>query len=206
MRAFDDPTMPPEPLAAFHAATGDMSLDASLLQIAPAASEIIALVRMQFSRAFARLVAQARHCRDSVQRGLECHRVVSIGARDGDGQWDTASVYDDVPFRSELSSIRRVGAGFLAPRGWKRWRHRDLPAPSRSGRVRAIVEASPNVIAPTRLRLASLVDVASTSYRCQSQAPAASPPMEYRFAAHTGYRSALRGHRPCDVDRLWVTE
>lgn len=32
MRAFDDPTILPEPLAAFHAATGDTSLDASLLK------------------------------------------------------------------------------------------------------------------------------------------------------------------------------
>ncbi|VWD33112.1 transposase Tn3 family protein [Burkholderia lata] len=205
MRAFDDPTMPSEPLAAFHAATGDTSLDASLLQIAPAASEVVALVRMQLSRAFARLAAQARHCRDSVQRGLECHRVVSIGARDRDGQWDTASVYGDVPFRSELSSIRRVGAGFLAPRGL------ETLAPSRLARSQSIWSCSRN------RRSISKCNRAHTPATCQSrrrrqhviplpkQAPAASLPMDYRFAAHIGCRSALRGHQSCDVDRLWVT-
>jgi len=44
MRALDDPAMSSEPLAAFHAATGDTSLDAALLQITPAASEVIALL------------------------------------------------------------------------------------------------------------------------------------------------------------------
>ncbi len=138
MRAFDDPTMPPKPLAAFYTATGDTSLDASLLQIAPAASKVITLVSMQFSRTFAGLTAQSRHCRDGIQRGLECHRVVSVGARDRDGQWDAASVYDDVPFRSELSSIRRVGAGFLAPRGL------ETLAPSRLARSQSIWSCSRN--------------------------------------------------------------
>ncbi|KVN04180.1 hypothetical protein WT14_23505 [Burkholderia stagnalis] len=56
MRALDDPAMSSEPLAAFHAATGDASLNAALLQITPAASEVIALVRMQLARTFTGLV------------------------------------------------------------------------------------------------------------------------------------------------------
>ncbi len=138
IRALDDPPMSSEPLAAFHAATGDTGLDATLLQITPAASEVMALVCMQLARTFAGLAAQARHRRDGIKRGLECHRIVSVGARDRDSQRDAACVYDDVPFRTKLSPIRRGGAGFLAPRGL------ETLAPSRLARSQSIWSCSRN--------------------------------------------------------------
>lgn len=205
MHALDDPSMSPEPLTAFHVAAGDTGLDATLLQITPAAGEVLALVCMQLARTFAGLVAQARHRRDGIKRGLECHRIVSVGARDRNSQRDAACVYDDVPFQTKLSPVRRVGAGFLAPGDWRHWRHRGLRTSNQSGRVHVIDEASPDAIAPKRPRLASLVNVASMSRHCRNQASAASFPMGYRFAGHTRCRSRLRGHRPFDVDRLWAT-
>ncbi len=48
------PAMPSEPLALFYAARGDVCSDCTLLQIASAAGKVVALVRMQFTRAFAR--------------------------------------------------------------------------------------------------------------------------------------------------------
>ncbi len=90
MCALDNPTIPPEPVATFHVAAGDTSLDAALLQITPAECEVMALVCMQLARTFAGLAAQARHRRDGIQRGFECHRVVTVGARDRDGQRDAA--------------------------------------------------------------------------------------------------------------------
>ncbi len=188
MRAFDDPSMSPQPLAAFHPTAGDASLDAALLQITPATCEVIALVRMQLARTFAGLAAHARHCRDGIQRGFECHRVVTVGARDRDDQGNAMCIYDDVPFRPELPPIGRVGAGFLAPAGWKHWRRQGSRVPNQSGRAHATDGASPNVGAPTHLRPASLVGVASMSCRCRNRAPAASLPMEYRFAGHTECR------------------
>jgi hypothetical protein len=40
---------------------------------------------MQFAWAFAGLATQARHRRNGIKCGLECHRVVSVGTRDCDG-------------------------------------------------------------------------------------------------------------------------
>ncbi len=117
MRALDHPAMPSEPLAAFHTATGDTCRDAAPLQVTPTACKVIALVRMQLVRAFARLAIQSRHSRNGIERGLEGHRVVAVGTRDRDGQRNAARVYDDVPLRPEFAPVRRVGAGFLAPRG-----------------------------------------------------------------------------------------
>ncbi|CAB5300916.1 hypothetical protein IST455A_05773 [Burkholderia multivorans] len=73
VRALDDPAMPLEPLAAFDAATRYTGLDATLFQITPTTSKVIALVRMQFARTLARSPAQARHSRNRVKRRLECH-------------------------------------------------------------------------------------------------------------------------------------
>lgn len=174
----DRPAMPPEPLLALHAATGNTGRDTALLQVILTAGKVIARVRMQLARAFAGLAIQARHRRNGIERGLECHRVVSVGARDRDGQWNGARVYNDVPFRPELSPVCRVRAGFLAPRGWAHWPHQGSPVPNQSGRVHATGEASPDAVAPTRLRPASLVDVASMSCRYRNPAPAAGLPWD----------------------------
>ncbi|ACR32735.1 Hypothetical protein bglu_2p0740 (plasmid) [Burkholderia glumae BGR1] len=117
MGALDHPTMPPKSLATFDTAAGNTGLDAALSQIAPATSEVIPFVGVQFGRPLARLTIQARHGRNGIERGLECHRIVSVGSRDRDGQRNATCIYDDVSFRSELAAISRVGAGFLAPRG-----------------------------------------------------------------------------------------
>lgn len=82
MRALDDPSMPPEPLAAFDAAMGNPGLDAALSQIAPTTHEVIAFVRMQLTRTFAWLTVQTQHRRNGIECGLESDRIVSVGARD----------------------------------------------------------------------------------------------------------------------------
>ncbi len=168
LRALDDPTMPSEPLATFYTTTDNTRLDASLPQITPATSKAIALVRVQLARTFARLAVQTRYRQHSIKRGLERNRIVPVGARDRDSQRDAACVYFDVPFRSELSSICRVGAGLLAPWGL------ETLAPSRLARSQSIWSCSRsrrNIARCSRSihqRPASLVDVASTSYHCRS--------------------------------------
>lgn len=52
VRAFDTPSMPSEPLVAFRTAAGDTSLDATLLQMKPAACYVIAFICMQLARMF----------------------------------------------------------------------------------------------------------------------------------------------------------
>lgn len=136
MCALDDPTMTPEPLTAFDTTAANTGLDAALSQIAPATSEVIPFVGVQFARPLARLPVQARYRRNGIKRGLECHRIVPIGSRNRDSQRDAACIYDDVSLRSELASVRRVGAGFLAPRGL------ETLAPSRLARSQSIWSCS----------------------------------------------------------------
>lgn len=138
MRALDHPAMPPEPLFAFPAATGNTGRDAALLQVTPAAGKVIAFVRMQLARPFARSAIQTRDCRNGFERRFECHRVVPIGARDRDCKWNAARVYNDVPFRPELSPVCRIGAGFLAPWGL------GTLVPSRLARFQSIWSCSRN--------------------------------------------------------------
>ena len=136
MCAFDDPTMTLEPLTSFDTTAGNTGLDAALSQIAPATSEVIPFVGVQFARPLARLPVQARYRRNGIERGLECHRIVPIGSRDHDSQRDAACIYDDVSLRSELASVRRVGAGVLASRGL------ETLAPSRLARSQSIWSCS----------------------------------------------------------------
>ncbi|ALK32993.1 hypothetical protein bpln_2g07400 [Burkholderia plantarii] len=136
MRAFDHPTMPPKAIATFDATTRDTCLDAALSQIMSTARKVIPFVSVQFGRPLARLTSQASHGRDGIKRELECHRIVPIGSRDRDSQRDATRIYDDVSFRSELAAVRRVGAGFLAPRGL------ETLAPSRLARSQSIWSCS----------------------------------------------------------------
>ncbi|SDE50475.1 hypothetical protein SAMN05421548_15910, partial [Paraburkholderia lycopersici] len=110
MRALDYPAIPAEPLLTFHATAADTGRDAALPQVTTAACKVIAFVRMQLARTFARLSVQARYRRNGIQRALECHRIVPVGTRDRDGQRNAARIYDDVPFRPELAPVCRVGA------------------------------------------------------------------------------------------------
>ncbi len=138
MRALDHPAMPSEPLLAFHCAPGDTGRDTALLQVTTTACEVIAFVCMQLAGAFARLAIQARHRRNGIKRGLECHRIVPVGTGNLDGQRNAARIYDDVPFRPELAPVCRVGAGFLAPRGL------ETLAASRLARSQSIWSCSRN--------------------------------------------------------------
>ncbi|MBB2983485.1 hypothetical protein FHX58_006367 [Paraburkholderia tropica] len=160
---------------------------------------------MQLARAFAGLAIEARHCRNGIERGFERHRVVPVGTRDRDGQRNAARIYDDVSFGPDLP--RSVGFGPVSwpPGGWKHWRHQDWPVPNQSGHAHATGEASPDAVAPTRLRPASPAAVASMSCHCRSPVPAAGLPMGCPFAAHTGCRSVLRAHPPFGVGHLWET-
>jgi hypothetical protein len=140
------------------------------------------------------MAIQTRQCRNRIERGLECHRVVPVGDRDG--QRKASCVYGEVPFRPELPPA--IGSGPVSwPDGsWVRWLRRYWPAPNQSGHVHVTGEASPGADAPTRLRPASLVAVASTQCRCQNQAPVAGLPMECRFAGLQDAVSTVRCRPP----------
>ncbi len=133
MRALDYPAMSAKPLLTFHSTASNAGRDAALPQVTTAACKVITFVRMHLARAFAWLSVQARHRRNGIKRGLECHRIVSVGTRDRDGQRNAARIYDDVPFRPEL-----VGPVSWPPRGL------ETLAASRLARSQSIWSCSRN--------------------------------------------------------------
>ncbi|EDT38086.1 hypothetical protein BamMEX5DRAFT_6134 [Burkholderia ambifaria MEX-5] len=104
MGAFDNPTMSSEPLLAFHPATRNTCRDAALLQILPVASKVVALVRVQFTGAFAWLTCLARRRRDSINRLLEGNRIMPVSTGDRDVLGSCRAT-----FHGNSSSIRLAG-------------------------------------------------------------------------------------------------
>ncbi len=117
MRALHDPAMTPQPLTALHTPAGDARQDAAPPQIAPAALEVVALVRMQLVRALPWSPPQAWYGHQRIKRGLERHRIMTIRSRHLQGQRDALRIYDKVALAAELASVCRVRACLLAPRG-----------------------------------------------------------------------------------------
>lgn len=115
MRALDNPTMPPQPLLAFNADTGDAGSHTSMLQTAPASAAVVSLVGMQIVGPLARASIQPTNRRDGGQDGFERHRILPVRAGHRDRQWNTLGVYDKVSLAAELAPVRWVRAGFLAP-------------------------------------------------------------------------------------------
>ncbi len=117
VRALDHPAMTPEPVVAFDDAPGNTRGDPQLAQVKAAASIVIALVGMQFVRPAPGPTATATYRWQRVDQLLENHRVMPVGARDAEDQWDALAVRDDVALAAEFAPVRGVGAGVVAPRG-----------------------------------------------------------------------------------------
>jgi len=115
--ALDNPAVFSQPLTAFNASAGNPAQDAFGLQIGPATTVVVALVRMQFSGALARPARQASERRDCVNAGFEQHGVMPVGPADQHHQRNAPSVYDDMPFGAQFAPVGWVGACLLAPRG-----------------------------------------------------------------------------------------
>jgi hypothetical protein len=109
----EDPAMPPERLTGLDPASGDAAADATLAQVRPTAPEIVALVCMQrvgpltwaAKRSFDRL--------DGLDQIFEDKRVVNVGGRKPDREWDPLAVDQEVPFRTRFAAVGRVGTDFL---------------------------------------------------------------------------------------------
>lgn len=198
--AFDNPTMPPEPLLAFHPTTRNTCCDAALPQILPAASKVVALVRVQFAGAFAWLAWQARYRWDSINGLLEGNRIMPVGPRDCDGQRHTARIYDEVSFRSELASVRRVGASFRAPRGL------ETLAPSMLARPQSIWSCSRNRRNIARCSLVQTPAACQSRSRRQQVMPLPKPSAWGRSSqgmpVYRTYRMPLSAARSSTVRRL----
>lgn len=155
---------------------------------------------MQRARTFVRLAAQARHCRDGIQRGFECHRVVTVGARDRDDQRGATCVYDDVPFDSSFP--RSVGLGPVScPRGL------ETLAPSRLARSQSIWSCSRNRRSIAKYSRSHTPATSQSRKRLPLPKPSSSGKCSHGIPVCRTYRmpSGQHGHRPYDVGHLWAT-
>ena len=117
MRAFHDPAVFAQPLAAFNAFSRNATGDATPPQVVPASPVVVPFVGMQFVRSPTRSAAQSFDGWQCIQALLEEHRVMPIRSAYQDNKGHTSSIYDDVSFGAEFASICGVGACFRAPRG-----------------------------------------------------------------------------------------
>ena len=131
MRAFHHPAMTPQLVVAFDAPTSNAALDATLPEMLAAACKVIAFVGMQLVGPAARSAALAGNAGHGIYEFLEHHRVMSIGARDAEHQWDALPVRDEMAFAAELAPVGRVEARVRAPRGL------DTLAPSKLTRLKS---------------------------------------------------------------------
>jgi hypothetical protein len=58
-----------------------------------------------------------KHSRDGIDHRFQHSRVVDVGRRMSNRQWDTSAVDHEVALRARFASIRRIGPGVLAPPG-----------------------------------------------------------------------------------------
>ena len=144
VRALHNPAVTAQTVIAFDAPAGDAALDASLSEMSAAARKVVALVRMQFVGPAARSAALASDCGDGVNEFLEHHRVMPVGARDTEHQWDALPVRDEVALAAELAPVGRVGSRVRAPRGL------DTLAPSKLTRLKSSRPAPRNSASNSR--------------------------------------------------------
>jgi hypothetical protein len=107
------PAVPPEPLAGLDPASGDAALDATPTQVGPTAREVVALVRMQLVGSLAWAAARPLDWLDGFDQVFEDDRVVDVGGREPDREWDALAVDQEVSLRARFAAVRRVGTDLL---------------------------------------------------------------------------------------------
>jgi len=117
MRALHNPAMLAKTVIRLDAAAGDARDDASLVQMATAACEVVPLVGVELLGAAPRSARQTRHRGYCIDQVFEHNGVVPVRPRHRHRQRDTASVYDEMSFAAKFAAIRGVRASLLAPRG-----------------------------------------------------------------------------------------
>jgi len=117
MRALDHPSMATEPVVALDPSARDPVLDASALDVCPAARVVVAFVRMHLVWPPARSATLSSHFRQGIDQLLEHHRVVPVGPGHTEHQRDALGIRDKVVLAAEFAPVRGIGAGVRAPRG-----------------------------------------------------------------------------------------
>lgn len=107
-RPFHDPTDSTEAASVRHAGTGQMVLDAPLLQASAIARGAVRSVAVEVLRLSSWAPARTVKGRDVVQERHGLHRVVSLGSCYPQSQRCAPTVNDEVSFRTLLRSVRGV--------------------------------------------------------------------------------------------------
>lgn len=113
-RAFHDPAVSPELLAALDPAPGDPRDDRPLAQSFSAVSKIIALVGVQLVRPFARPADALADRWHGIHQLLQKLAVVAVGRRNPHGERNAVGVDENMALGARLSTIRRVRPALLA--------------------------------------------------------------------------------------------
>lgn len=189
-RSVDHPAPAAQALTAFDAAPRDAHADAATVQPPAVAWVVVALVGVQLVWPLARPATQAGARWQRPNQRLQHPRVMDIGPREPGHQRRTALIDDDVVLATELSPVRGIGAGVIAPQGGKaRWPSRCWRVTTRSDRTGVTCAMPPHAGAATRQRVANHAGAASRSCRCRSPSRGASTPRGCRCAANTRFPS-----------------
>jgi hypothetical protein len=137
-RAFDDPAIAAQFLAAFDAFARDPHLDVPLGQRLSTARDVIGLVRVQFGWPFAWSTARASDRRNGVQQRFEVDAVMAVGRSQQDRQRDAVAFDDQMPLRARFALVGGISTDLLAPL------FAGILALSRLARLQSIWSAAPS--------------------------------------------------------------
>jgi hypothetical protein len=137
----DYPAVPSQFLTGLDPTSSDATADAALAQVVPTAGIVVAFVGMQFVRPSTRPPASPFDRFDGFDQVFEDDRVVDIGRREPDREWDALPIDHDVALGAGLATVGWVGTNLLVC---------TAPLlvgtlePSRLARDQSILSASPN--------------------------------------------------------------
>ena len=107
--AFDTPAMPSEALFGIDASSRDAREHASSAYEVSTSGIVVALVAMNLAETLARTSYASAKTRKLVEKRFEHARVVDICAGEQHEKWHSVGVREDVPLRSRLGAVHRVG-------------------------------------------------------------------------------------------------
>jgi hypothetical protein len=110
---FDDPPMPTQPLTGLDPSPSDAAADATPTQIVPTAAEVVALVGMQLGGSLPWSAVRSLDRLDRLDQLFEDDRVVDVGRREPDREWDALAVDQEVPLRARFAAVGRVAPDLL---------------------------------------------------------------------------------------------
>jgi putative spermidine/putrescine transport system substrate-binding protein len=117
-RALHYPAVPTKALARVNASPGYSWGNAARAQRTPQVREVIGLVGVEFGRSSARSPRSSSRADDGwngVEQRDELSRIVGVGGREADCQWNTGLVHDEVVLGAGLAAVGRVRPGRRAP-------------------------------------------------------------------------------------------